>query len=179
MKKLVVFLGESGSGKTTLMSKSTEGYPLIFKKVVTCTSRPKRPGEIDGIDYHFCPVSYFIDNNELVLAKKTDDGLYYGTRLTDLMPETHNLLLASKPRGIPKIIDLCGQRVAVVRLSISESLKIQRMRARGDPEEAISKRLVTDADIRLPIDSSIPTLDLDASNTVSNNVDLVLSFVHD
>ena len=53
MKKLLVFVGESGSGKTTLITEIINKYPGQFKKVVTCTSRPGRIGEIDGVDYYF------------------------------------------------------------------------------------------------------------------------------
>ncbi|WP_129626919.1 guanylate kinase [Candidatus Oscillochloris fontis] len=49
---LVVISGPSGVGKDSVLMRMRElGFPFHF--VVTANSRPKRPGEIDGFDYHF------------------------------------------------------------------------------------------------------------------------------
>ena len=74
MKKLFVFVGDGGSGKTTLITKLTKKHSDKFRKVVTCTSRSLRVGEVDGVDYHFLPVKYFINmsipsNTELLFGK--------------------------------------------------------------------------------------------------------------
>ena len=45
--------GPSGSGKTTLVGQLVEKYPNRVERIVTTTSRPPRPGETDGVDYHF------------------------------------------------------------------------------------------------------------------------------
>ncbi|GIV96482.1 MAG: guanylate kinase [Herpetosiphonaceae bacterium] len=65
---LVVLSGPSGVGKDSALMRMRElGFPFHF--VVTATSRPQRPGEIDGIDYHFLSVEEFermIEQNELL-----------------------------------------------------------------------------------------------------------------
>ncbi|NTV64205.1 MAG: guanylate kinase [Oscillochloris sp.] len=49
---LVVISGPSGVGKDSVLMRMRElGFPFHF--VVTANSRPQRPGEIDGYDYHF------------------------------------------------------------------------------------------------------------------------------
>ncbi len=49
---LVVLSGPSGVGKDSVLMRMRElGFPFHF--VVTANSRPQRPGEIDGVDYHF------------------------------------------------------------------------------------------------------------------------------
>ncbi len=50
---LMVVSGPSGSGKSTLVHRLLEEriYPIQFS--VSATSRPPRPGEVDGVDYHF------------------------------------------------------------------------------------------------------------------------------
>lgn len=50
--KLVVITGLPGAGKDTLMNMLLSERP-DFKKIVTFTSRLKRPGETEGKDYHF------------------------------------------------------------------------------------------------------------------------------
>jgi len=49
---LIVISGPSGVGKDALLSRMKEmGYPFFY--AVTATTRPQRPGETDGVDYHF------------------------------------------------------------------------------------------------------------------------------
>jgi len=53
---LTVFTGASGAGKDSVMDeflKSPSIQELNLKKVVTCTDRSPRPGEVDGVQYHF------------------------------------------------------------------------------------------------------------------------------
>lgn len=55
---LVVISGPSGVGKDTLLMRMRElGFPFHF--VVTATSRPMRPGERNGHDYHFVSTERF------------------------------------------------------------------------------------------------------------------------
>jgi len=51
---MIVLIGKSGAGKTTIESLMVS---MGYEKIVSHTTRPKRPGEIDGVDYHF--VDYF------------------------------------------------------------------------------------------------------------------------
>lgn len=175
VKKLLVFVGEGGSGKTTLIAELTGRYPEQFRKIVTCTSRPIRVGEVDGVDYHFLPEKYFIDNTNLVLAKKTDNGDFYGTRKVDLSSDTYHLLLTSKLTGIPRLISLGFRNVVAVRITISEELKIARMRQRGDTEETIFGRLKSDSltvtDVAL---EQTPIIDLNASQTIYEKIEAIL-----
>lgn len=47
-----VLVGASGSGKTTMAGILEEVFG--FRRCITCTTRPLREGEVDGIDYYFC-----------------------------------------------------------------------------------------------------------------------------
>jgi guanylate kinase len=65
---LVVLSGPSGVGKDAALMRMREfGFPFHF--VVTATDRPKRPGEIPGVDYHFLSTEQFqhmIKDNQFV-----------------------------------------------------------------------------------------------------------------
>ncbi len=53
---LIIITGASGAGKDAVMDnflKSPDIRRLNLQKVVTCTDRPPRPGEVDGVNYHF------------------------------------------------------------------------------------------------------------------------------
>ena len=49
----ILIAGPSGVGKGTLINKLMKDYPDSFGFSVSHTSRPPRPGEVDGKDYHF------------------------------------------------------------------------------------------------------------------------------
>ena len=174
MKKLFVLIGESGSGKTTLVNELVRKYSDKLKKVITCTSRTPRVGEIDGEDYHFLPREYFDNNPDLVLVKNPVHGDCYGTRKSELFSKTHNLLLASKPTGIPKLVALGFQNLVVVRIEIGEMLKIERMRHRGDSEQMILKRLELDS-ASVEIDfGNVPIIELNSIQSLDEKVGLIL-----
>lgn len=175
MKKLLAFVGEGGSGKTTLITELVKRYPDKFKKVVTCTSRSPRVGETDRLDYHFLPAVYFIDNSDLVLVKKTDQGDYYGVRKADLCSDTHCLLLTLRFAGISKLTKLAVSHVAIVYVSITEELKVARMRQRGDTEKMIRRRLEFDVEDKANVDwCRIPIINLDASKMLEEKIKLIL-----
>ncbi len=175
MKKLFVFVGDGGSGKTTLIAELTKRFPDKFRKVVTCTSRLTRVGEIAGEDYHFLPTEYFVDNSDLVLVKQTENGDYYGTRKLDLMSDTHHPLLTLRFAGIRKLVDLGIDSIAVVRILITEDLKIERMRQRGDAEETIVRRLQFDIADRADIDwGGLEVIDLQAMDPLAEKVERII-----
>lgn len=56
--QLVILSGPSGVGKDSALMRMRElGFPFHF--VVTATDRPQRPGEINGVDYHFVTTAQF------------------------------------------------------------------------------------------------------------------------
>ena len=176
MKKLLVFVGEGGSGKTTLIAELVKRHPDKFKKVVTCTSRLTRVGEVAGKDYHFLPTEYFVDNSDLVLVKQTENGDYYGTRKTDLMSDTHHLLLPLRLVGVRKLVYLgIVDSIAIVHILITEDLKIERMRQRGDAEETIIRRLQFDIADKADIDwGELEVIDLQATDPLAEKVERIV-----
>lgn len=81
---LFVLLGPSGSGKTTQAEKLAE-LPG-FRKIITATTRPKRPGEVDGRDYYFLSEKVYVEklNRGELLAPTKIHGARYGIPKEDL-----------------------------------------------------------------------------------------------
>jgi len=52
-KKLIVMCGPSGAGKSSLVKKLMKEYPSQYGFSVSHTTRAPRPGEKDGVDYHY------------------------------------------------------------------------------------------------------------------------------
>ncbi len=85
MPNIYILTGPSGVGKTTIARELLKRVPTL-KKVVTCTTRPIRPQETDGIDYHFLSndeMKHLIDSGE-AFEWANVYGRFYASRTTDV-----------------------------------------------------------------------------------------------
>ncbi len=85
-KSLIVISAPSGAGKTTITKRILEQHPsdLIFS--ISATTRAKRPGERDGVDYYFLSRKEFEDlikHNGLIEYEEIF-GNYYGTPVEEI-----------------------------------------------------------------------------------------------
>ena len=104
---LIVVSGPSGTGKTTLCRKACADGRAVFS--VSCTTRPPRPGEVDGKDYFFLTEEDFlarVDRGELFEYARVHNR-WYGT-LKSYVSE--NLR-----RGMDVLMDIDVQGAAQVR----------------------------------------------------------------
>lgn len=91
--KIVALFGKGGSGKDTLQKSLVEGIPEDFHGIVSCTTRPKRDYEQDGIDYHFISNGEFTNqvlNGEMLEATQFNNW-WYGTQASALDEEKINV----------------------------------------------------------------------------------------
>lgn len=82
-KPLVCICGPSGTGKTAIgrTLESTYGW----QPVVSHTTRPKRPNEIDGVDYRFVDERFFKENiRDFDMDLTKFNGYFYGASRQDL-----------------------------------------------------------------------------------------------
>lgn len=99
--KIVALMGEAGSGKDTILHKIMEKYPSYFHEIVSCTTRPPREGEKDGINYHFLSIDEFtrkILNGDMLEATEFNDW-HYGTDRESLTIDKINIGVFN-PEGI-------------------------------------------------------------------------------
>lgn len=73
--RLIVISGPSGAGKDTIIDRMRELHPEIYF-AVTATTRPRRPGEIDGVHYHFYSREEFAQ--KLVAGEFIESAEVYG-----------------------------------------------------------------------------------------------------
>ncbi len=83
---LVLISAPSGGGKTTLCQQLLAACPDL-SRAITCTTRPPRPGEKDGVDYHFCNTAEFKRRVEAgdFIEHATVFGRSYGTLRSELL----------------------------------------------------------------------------------------------
>ena len=85
MPRIYVITGPSAVGKTTVATRLLESRPTL-QKVVTCTTRPMRPNETDGIDYHFLDaeaMERLIADGRMFESARVYDRVY-GSRMSDV-----------------------------------------------------------------------------------------------
>jgi len=166
----ITITGPSGAGKTELEEGLVEkGYG---KKVVSITTRSRREGEEDGVDYHYVTKEVFEEyehNNDLI-ESVLFSGNHYGAHKKDF----HKIsILVCEPTGQAQIAKKC--KTFAIGLTASKDTRIKRMsEGRGDNIEAITKRIKTD-DIEERMANIYFDLTIDTENLTSKDVlDLVL-----
>ncbi|MCB0136408.1 MAG: guanylate kinase [Caldilineaceae bacterium] len=145
---LVVLSGPSGVGKDSVIQGLKEsGYPFYF--VVTATTRPMRPNEVDGIDYHFVSVGDFaemIENNEL-LEYAVVYGDYKGIpkkHVREALASGQDVIMRIDVQGAATIRALVPNAVTIFLTAESEEELVRRLQLRKtEPPDQLKMRIVT------------------------------------
>jgi len=116
---LVVISGPSGVGKDTILTSMRELYPDPGRRfIVTCTTRPIREGEVDGVSYHFLSLERFDDlrrRGELLEAAQVH-GHWYGT--------PRDQVVDALGHGCDALLKIDVQGARAVRARVPEALLI-------------------------------------------------------
>ncbi len=145
---LVVISGPSGVGKDMTIARLKElGYPFHF--VVTATTRPKRPSEVDGVDYIFVSTSEFaelIEQGEL-LEYAVVYGDYKGIpkkQVRQALASGKDVIMRIDVQGAETIRRLVPEAVLVYLSAESEEALVRRLRERKtEPEDQLKMRIAT------------------------------------
>ncbi|MBQ9762199.1 MAG: guanylate kinase [Oscillospiraceae bacterium] len=143
--KLFVISGASGVGKGTVLNRvMAQREDLSFS--VSATTRPPRPGEIDGVHYYFLSQEKFremVDNDEF-LEYDYHAANGYGTPLKQLEEKLVNgsVVLDIEPNGAENVRKKRPDAVLIFIMPPSVEELERRLRGRGDtPEEQIALRM--------------------------------------
>lgn len=131
---LVVLSGPSGVGKDAVLARMKKlGRP--FHYVVTATTRPKRAGEKNGVDYHFLSRKEFqqmIDRHQF-LEWATVYGNYYGVpkdEITSALSEGVDVIVKVDVQGAATIKEILPQAVFIFLMPPSVEELEKRLRKR-------------------------------------------------
>lgn len=148
--RVVVLSGPSAVGKSTVVRCLRERIPNLHFSV-SATTRAPRPGEVDGVDYHFVSAARFqqlIDHGELLEWAEIHGGLHRsGTLAQPVRTATES--------GLPVLIEVDLAGAAAVKEAMPEALSVflappswedleARLTGRGtETPEVIKRRLDT------------------------------------
>ena len=142
---LFIISAPSGAGKTSLVKALLDSTPDI-KVSVSYTTRAMRPGEVNGVNYHFVTRDAFIERMEQgdFLESAEVFGNFYGTSqdwVKKQLASGGDIILEIDWQGAQQVRKLMPAAVSIFILPPSRKTLLERLRGRGqDNEEVIAKR---------------------------------------
>jgi guanylate kinase len=146
--RVLVITGPSGVGKGTLIRTLRERIPEL-ELAVSATTRPPRPGERDGVDYHFLDDDEF--DARVRAGEFVEHARYSGHRYGTLRSELERRLA----RGVPVVLEIEVEGARQVRRTLPDAVQVfvappsaaalrARLVGRGtDSPEAVEARMAT------------------------------------
>lgn len=141
----------SGAGKTSLIKALLSKKPDPIVVSVSHSTRNKRPGEVDGVDYHFVDVDQFetmVENDEFVEYAKVFDN-YYGTAresVENLLESGRHVILEIDWQGARQVKQAMPETVGIFILPPSRAALEQRLIDRATDDRDTIERRMLDAD---------------------------------
>lgn len=147
--KIIIFSAPSGTGKSTIISRLIDDPALNLGFSVSATSRAPRPGENDGVNYHFITPEEFrrhVDAGDFVEWEEVYNGTCYGTLRSEVervLSSGRNLILDIDVKGGVNVKRLFGDHALALFIEPPSIEALgERLRGRAtDSEEVIRKRL--------------------------------------
>lgn len=138
----------SGAGKTSLVHAllKQKQDPLLCVSV-SHTTRPKRPGEVDGVDYHFVSKDVFVSmqrNNEFLESAEVFGNLYGTSRewVQRQLDQGIDVILEIDWQGAQQVHERIAPNKRIFILPPSLDCLLQRLTNRAqDDEDTINRRM--------------------------------------
>ena len=142
--RLFVITAPSGAGKTSLIDALVRADPSL-KLSVSYTTRAPRPGEKDGVDYHFVDDAAFLAMQARgeFLESAEVHGYRYGTSkkvITQALARGEDLILEIDWQGARQVRTLYPACVGIFILPPSVEELERRMRSRAQDAEGVIRR---------------------------------------
>jgi len=147
---LVVVSGPSGVGKSTIVAELARRRPQVVP-IVTATTRPQRPDEIDGVHYHFVSTEAFetLIARDGLLEHANNHGHWYGTpvdQVRGILAAGRDAILTISPEGARNVRQQVPDALLIFVMPPSMEDLTERLRGRGSESEASIERRRLDAE---------------------------------
>ena len=145
---LVVFSGPSGAGKGTVLAEYFKSNPDSVYSI-SATTRPPRPGEVDGVHYHFITREAFEEliRRDEVLEYTLYNGNYYGSPAGPIREELRqgrDVILEIEVKGALQVRARFPEALSIFVMPPSFEELRRRLVGRGtETPEQIQARLLT------------------------------------
>lgn len=185
--KIIIISAPSGCGKSTIINRIFERGNVDMEFSVSATNRPPRPGETDGVNYHFLSTHQFneaISNDAFVEYEEVYPGRFYGTLRSEIDKKTgegKNVVLDIDVKGGVRVKDLFGSR-AVSLFIMPPDIEALRSRLEGrgtETPETIRQRIDrAEEEISFAPRYDHIVVNDDLEKAVLDTEKIILSFTH-
>lgn len=173
MDKLIfVILGKSGAGKTHLAKEICKYFN--YERIISTTSRPKREGEVEGVDYIFRTKEEMLklnsDNKFIEIASY--NGWYYGTEKETIEKIKGNCVIVLEPKGYKKYKQIYGDRVIGIYIDVKDKIRLIRTLNREENPNCyeICRRLLSDTEDFKLIESDKTIIKIDNNSNLTYTI---------
>lgn len=149
---MYVLSSPSGAGKTTI-TRAILNNNIGLEMSISATTRPRRPGEVDGQDYYFVDIPQFnamVEGGEMLEHAKVFDN-YYGTPrqpVEEALARGNDVIFDIEWQGTQQLREIARDDLVTVFILPPNSKELERrLRTRAqDSEETIRHRMDKAAD---------------------------------
>lgn len=142
----VILSSPSGGGKTTIAKELLRRRPDVGYSV-SCTTRAARPGETDGIDYHFLTAAQFEEARKLGEFAESAEvhGRMYGTLKTEVdrvLGSERHVIMDIDVQGARQFAAAYPDSVLIFIMPPNAQILLDRLRSRGtETDESLARRM--------------------------------------
>ena len=142
MNKRIILVGKAAAGKDHLR-KVLEGRG--YKYAQSYSTRPPRPGEIDGKDYYFITESQFevMESSNQLYEFVEFNGWKYGTTKTQFNESCDIFIMT--PHGISLVSPEDRKSCFIIYINVEDNIRYERLSKREMPGDSIKRRMAADA----------------------------------
>lgn len=179
---LVVVSGPSGVGKDALLTRIHERGERFAPPVTTTTTRPARPGEVDGRDYLFVSREQFqssLDSGEFVEHAEVY-GNRYGVSRTELrkaLATGRDVIMRVDVQGAATLREVVPEALLLFLTPDDSAQLAVRLRARGHEDEDALRRRIATAERELAQREHFDHVVVNVEGDLDGTVDRVLTIV--
>lgn len=149
---MFIILGESASGKTSVEREIEKNYGI--RRIISYTTRPERPKEVDGLDYNFVTRPEFIGKvvEGFFMETTIYDGYLYGTAKEDYERKG---LIVMDPIGLRRLKKIREIELVSVYIKTKEETRMNRLIKRGMNTKEAKNKILKDRDLFKGIEKEV------------------------
>ena len=185
MKYIIALIGKAGAGKDTIATELIKQNP-DWNMIVSCTTRPRREGEIDGVNYYYLTNEEFAQKilNGDMLEATFFNNWHYGTMASSLREGVN--VGVFNPEGYDCLTEICSKNIRVIGFYVKADDKtrlLRQLNRETSPDvHEIIRRFTADEEDFADIDNDsnyyINIINNDSETTIAQVVDALQEFLH-
>ncbi len=169
---IIVLIGESASGKSTIEKMIVKKG---FNKIVSYTTRPIRPNETDGVDYHYISKEEFLNKlqNGFFAEYTIYNSWYYGIAIPDCKDDS---VVVVEPHGFRQLKKIERLNIISFYIKVDERERLIRMVKRGDNLLEVFRRIFSDQGVFQFIDQEVDYV-IDNNKNINDSVNEIIELI--